>query len=108
MCPRGRAVCACGIQRAARIGMVLMLKGRYLPPGLVLSQQLPTGLLRLQQGAPGLENWRLAIGSLKLELQVTLRICARDYRSRMRLYVRTQSCEVRTVLCARPRVVYAS
>jgi hypothetical protein len=31
--------------------MVLMLKGRYLPPGLVLSQQLPTGLLRLQQGA---------------------------------------------------------
>jgi len=33
--------------------MVLMLKGRYLPPGLVLSQQLPTGLLRLQQGGPG-------------------------------------------------------
>ncbi len=51
MCPRGRAVCTCGIQRAARIGMVLMLKGRYLPPGLVLTQQLPTGLLRLQQGA---------------------------------------------------------
>ena len=51
MCPRGRAVCACGIQWAARIGMVLMLKGRYLPPGLVLTQQLPSGLLRLQQGA---------------------------------------------------------
>ena len=32
MCPRGRAVCAYGIQWAARIGMVLMLEGRYLPP----------------------------------------------------------------------------
>ena len=53
MCPRGRAISAYDTQWTARIGMVLMLKGRYLPPGLVLSQQLPTGLLRLQQGAPG-------------------------------------------------------
>ena len=53
MCPRGRAVCACGIQRAARIGMVLMLQGRYLPPGLELSQQVPSSSVRLQQGAPG-------------------------------------------------------
>jgi hypothetical protein len=74
MCPRGRAVCACGIQRAARIGMVLMLKGRYLPPGLVLSQQLPTGLLRLQQGWSR-SNWGLTIGSLKLELEVAPVAC---------------------------------
>ena len=66
MCPRGRAISAYDTQWTARIGMVLMLKGRYLPP---VSCWASSCLLaccdfsKVLQVKLATRNWQLEVGA---------------------------------------------